>query len=506
MSKPRTVSSELPPGLVFQKGSPCLYALLTAPDGGPTKRVSTGIPYLTLTTDAERKAALERGTRLVNLIRDMAADAEYRPVVVALYNRKMRVHDVMTIGFRSGAGELLRHLDREEAQQHDIDLVPHVDGFAIHELCLHPNKKAEPVRDSSRAQQVSHVRRWLEWANERLRAGKDDSERPASLCDGALFNEYLTELRTQTRDAMRRLGKPVTRKTGVRAMRDAYGAMRQFHRYLVVYAKVTSVPDVTEGLPRPSYKSERPYWISRRDVLRLIHELVELGHSDAAVYCAILHGTALDTTDVARLTASQIERSADLWLVYSTSDKAERRDRRTTIHRFVHPFICAHIDRRIAEAGPDALLFPGWANQVNARDPYSRAHNDARASLVRKKFAVFARYEPRDSRHSLAVAMAQQGNSVRMIAHQLGTSEELVSSTYAKWLVSRQELIEVQERMEQQHVPVGGDWDGVSAQMDGPRLPKSDASRNALGALRGAFGTRQRRTRRTTKGGLRLLP
>jgi site-specific recombinase XerD len=273
-----------------------------------------------------------------------------------------------------------------------------------------------------------------------------------------------------------------------------------------VYAKVTSVPDVTEGLPRPSYKSERPYWISRRDVLRLIHELVELGHSDAAVYCAILHGTALDTTDVARLTASQIERSADLWLVYSTSDKAERRDRRTTIHRFVHPFICAHIDRRIAEAGPDALLFPGWANQVNARDPYSRAHNDARASLVRKKFAVFARYEPRDSRHSLAVAMAQQGNSVRMIAHQLGTSEELVSSTYAKWLVSRQELIEVQERMEQQHVPVGGDWDGVSAQMDGPRLPKSDASRNALGALRGAFGTRQRRTRRTTKGGLRLLP
>jgi site-specific recombinase XerD len=505
MSKPRTVSIELPSGLLFQKGSGCLYALVAAPKGGPTRRVSTGIPYLTLTTDDERTKALERGTRLVNLIRDMAADDEYRPVVEALYARKMRVADIMSVGFRSGAGELKRQLASEEAQQNDIDLVPYVDAFAIHELCLHPNKKAEPVRHSSRAQQVSHVRRWLEWANQRLRNGKDDSKRPASLCDGAVFNEYLTELRTQTRNAMRRLGKQVTRRTGVRAMRDAYGAMRQFHRYLVVYARVTSVPDVTEGLPRPSYKSERPYWISRRNVFLLIHELIELGHAEAAVYCAVLHGTALDTTDVARLTASQIERSADLWMVYSTSDKAERRDRRAIIHRFVHPFIGAHIDRRIAEDGPDALLFPGWASQVNARDPYSRAHNDARESLVRKKFAVFARYEPRDSRHSLAVDMAQQGISARMIAHQLGTSVKLVDSTYAKWLVSRQELIDVQERMEQQSVPVGGDWERVSAQMDGPRPKKSGASRNALGAFRGAVSTRHRGTRRRTDCWLRLM-
>jgi site-specific recombinase XerD len=506
MSKPRTVSGELPPGLLFQKGSSCLYALLTAPNGGPTKRVSTGIPYLTLTTDAERKAALERGTRLVSLIRDMTADEEFRPIVVALYERRMRVDDIMSVGFRSGAGELKRELDRQVAEQSDIDLLPYVERFARHELCLHPNKKAEPVRASSRAQQVSHVRRWLDWANERLRCGEEGAERPASLCDGALFDEYLTALRQQTRDDMQRLGKKVTRKTGVRVMRDAYGAMRQFHRYLVVYAKVTDVCDVTAGLPRPSCKSERPYWISRHNVILLIHELIALGHADAAVYCALLHGTALDTTDVARLTASQIERDARLWLVYSTSDKTDTRERCVMVHRFVHEFIGPHIKRRVAEDGPDALLFPNWAKWVNARDPYARAHAAARASLVAKKLSAFAGYEPRDSRHSLAVDMAQHGISARMIGEQLGTSEAMVASVYAKWLVTTREWLNVQERMECQTGAAGSDWETVAVQMDVRKSRESDASSTTRSASREARGTRQRANRRDAhRGALALI-
>ena len=105
------------------------------------------------------------------------------------------------------------------------------------------------------------------------------------------------------------------------AVSDASGAAQQ--RHLHPRARV-AIRDV---------EAARPYWITRQNVFLLIHELIALGHADAAVYCAILHATALDTTDVACLTAAHIERNSTLWMAHSTSDKPDIRYRYIMMHR-----------------------------------------------------------------------------------------------------------------------------------------------------------------------------
>ncbi len=75
----------------------------------------------------------------------------------------------------------------------------------------------------------------------------------------------------------------------------------------------------------------------------------------------------------------------------------------------------------------------GWRN---TRDPYARQHAATVAELVAQGQTQFAGYEPRDSRHSVAVQMCQAGIPIQLVAEQLGSAVDTVTSTYAQWITT----------------------------------------------------------------------
>ena len=100
------------------------------------------------------------------------------------------------------------------------------------------------------------------------------------------------------------------------------------------------------------------------------------------------------------------------------------------MHRSIAPFL----EERIRANGPNAHLFPCVARRKSPRDAYARVQREAIELLVARGHEVFAGYEPRDSRHSVAIDMAQRGASAKDIAEQLGNTEAMVFDVYARWL------------------------------------------------------------------------
>lgn len=437
VAKPRSLSSDLPRGLVWQRGCKNLYVRVPAPGGGPSARMATGIPYDGL-NDEEREGALRIGGKLVALLDDLAVDAEYHVVLEAIRRRTITMNEVIGIGFRNGRYALLAMAKANEAASHDVDLLPLLARFGAYQECLHPGKGKEgrAVLGSTRDQQVSHVRRYLDWAMSE--AATDTAvavARPLSLLNGALFATYLEHLQHRTQRDAASAGITDTTHVGRRAKRDCYGALAQFCRFLSKVVQLDGVRDVTEGLPRPvADNNVRTRFLTRLEVTMLIDALFEVGGAWAAAYCGILHGSALDTTDVARMTASQFSRGGPSWRVDSSSRKAKRRQRRVQLYSWVHRYIAPFLDERIREDGPNARLFPSIADRKNSRDAYARVQREAIELLVARGHEVFAGYEPRDSRHSVAIDMALRGAFVQEIAQQLGNTEAMVFAVYARWL------------------------------------------------------------------------
>lgn len=449
VAKPRSLSSDLPRGLVWQRGCKNLYVRVPAPGGGPSARMATGIPYDGL-NDEEREGALRIGEKLVALLDDLAADAEYQVVLDAIRTRTITMKEVIGIGFRNGRYALLAMAKANEAAAHDVDLLPLLARFGAYQDCLHPGKGKEgrAVLPSTRDQQVSHVRRYLDWAM--AEAATDTaiaSARPLSLLNGATFAKYLEHLQQRTQRDAASAGITDTTHVGRRAKRDCYGALAQFCRFLSKVVQLDGVRDVTEGLPRPVAENVRTRFLTRLEVTMLIDAVFEVGGAWAAAYCGILHGSALDTTDVARMKASQFIRDGNSWRVDSSSRKAKRRSRRVPLYQWVHRYVAPFLEERLRKNGPNAHLFPSVARRKSPRDAYARVQREAIELLVARGHEVFAGYEPRDSRHSVAVDMAQRGASVKDIAEQLGNTEEMVLSVYARWLKQDDESARLERLM-----------------------------------------------------------
>jgi len=470
MSKPRTVSGELPRGLLFQKGSGSLYVIVPAPKrGDKVVRIPTGIPYQQLATDEERAASVARGSALVQLLTGMGAEPRYHDVLGAIRDRTISMRDVIAVGLTDGRHALKERVDARRAAERDIDLQPFIELFASYRFCLHPSsaKRGKAMRLSTRGQQVSHVRRYLSWAA--ISAGLSADERgarPMSLLKPVLFAPYPSVIADRTVEDCRKRGEVVDKSTGTRAARDAFGAMAQFRRFLAEHLQLADVPDVTNGLFRPSATNKRDLHITADEVQLLIDELLMAGEREAAVYCAIMHSTALETTDVATMCATQIERGASLWMVHSTSMKTDARHRRVPMYPGSYDFVGAYIDERITADGPSSRLFPAWAEWRNERDPYLRAHQKAASSLVAKGHLAFDGYQPRDSRHTLAVALAKAGVSARIIGLQLGTAESTITRVYAKWLQSAQEWQDTADRLGGSFIPNTAHWARIAARVN----------------------------------------
>jgi len=467
MSKPRSVSRELPKGLSLQQASQFLYVTVPSPDGDAAQRMSTGIPYVSLATDAQRADAVAHGHQLVQLLAHLRTTADCLDVSRAIRSREISLRVVIDVGLSKGPWALQELHGRTVAQRKYFDLRPHLEAF--HELsdCLHPNKRDQQIRRTTRGQQVSQIERFLKWAAAKKEiAGGVDAAWPCSLLGRAVFTEYLDVLERTTKEQLREEGRRCTDASGRRPRRDCIGAISQFCRYLSVYREMTSVTDITTGISRPGGKKPENRHLTHDLVLVFIDELIKLGHDAEAVHCAIIHATALDTGDVGRMTAAQIERTPNLWLVHSTSEKTHKRYRRVPMYRWAWRHVEPYLDARIADAGAAAPLFPMLANRRRSDDVYSRAHNEAIASLLTKGRTEFENYEPRQSRHTLAIQMAKRNISSRVIAEQLGTSVRLVETTYAKWLQSREEWCATVDHMEQD-VPIAPTaWRRVATAMD----------------------------------------
>ena len=125
-----------------------------------------------------------------------------------------------------------------------------------------------------------------------------------SLLKPAMFAPYLSVITERTVAECRGRGEAVDKDTGVRATRDAFGALSQFQRFLAEHVQLADVPDVTAGAYRPNTTKQRDLHITFAEVQILVAELLMSGKREAAVYSAIMHSTALDTTDVVTMDAT----------------------------------------------------------------------------------------------------------------------------------------------------------------------------------------------------------
>lgn len=448
MSKRRTVSGGLPDGVTRQPGSPFLYVYVRSPDGGPTKRFSTRIDCQGL-SKAELRAATKRASAAHRLVDGMCGHPAHADIARAVYSGTISMTQVLEVGATHGA-EGLRNLvqrtpDVPPAIRTAVDLIPHLEAFERHTIGMHLKRRGRPITAQHRRQTVAIIRRFLDWAAAQVAGGKaPTAARPLSLLAPDLVRRYLPRLEAQTKDAARASGKPVRATTGHRPVRDCMLALRQFVRFLQAERGVTEAIDPTEGKAPPANNAPRMQWLPLEDVRTLIAALP----APANVYCAILHATALDTSDVARLTADCVERRGDRWMVSASSKKTRTRRRRVPVHRWALPEIEPYLLQRIAVAGPRATLFPDWVRWRNARDPYARQHAATVAALVAEGHVQFAGYEPRDSRHSVAVQMCQAGIPIQLVAQQLGSAVDTVASTYAQWITTEEQWDAMLDRLE----------------------------------------------------------
>jgi integrase len=444
MSKPRTASHDLPEGVARQPGSRYLYVFVKSPDGGPTKRFSTKIDWTQL-TKAELKSTARRAGDLYRLIDGMLTHPAHRDIARAVYAGTLSIAQVFEIGLVSGAPGLRASLDAKAMDDADVDLVPHLEAFRTHTIGLHLKRRGRPISAHHRGQMVSAIRRYLDWAAADGAGKRVATERrPLSLLSPTLFQRYVAVLEARTKARVKATGKPVKNTTGHRPVRDCTLALRQFVRYLQTEREVPRAVDPTEGKAPPANNPPRMHWLPLDDVRMLMAVLP----APAGVYCAILHATALDTSDVARLTADCFDRRGDRWMVSSSSKKTRTRRRRVPVHRWAIPEIERYLLQRIAADGPRAQLFPDWARWRNARDPYARLHAATVAALVADGHTHFAGYEPRDSRHSVAVQMCQAGIPIQLVAQQLGSAVDTVASTYAQWVTTEEQWDAMLDRLE----------------------------------------------------------
>ena len=117
-------------------------------------------------------------------------------------------------------------------------------------------------------------------------------------------------------------------------------------------------------------------------------------------YCRILHGTGLDTSDVALLEVRDVDRAPRK--IRGPSGKTFNRKRSVLVLEWAWP----SVERRMARKRPTDRLF---AELPADRHAHSKAMKDARDHLVQQGQLQFQNYQARDSRHSVAVMMRTSG-------------------------------------------------------------------------------------------------
>lgn len=454
MTRRRSRSRDLPAGVVRVGRSPRLYVTLPAQGPHPATRLPT--PWTVDDPEGRTRAA-----EAADVLRMLRRRPQATEVFDALRRRAVSLEEVVRTQIASGLDAATDLLPEATSTPRAETLWDCVAAFAADTLSLHPNRRGQIISPRTRHNDAGHVRTLLQF----VAADRAVDVAEVTLADltQRRVDAYVTQLvsgivarresviptQAAARDTSgshgrpsadhavtrsKRTGRPVQQPAhaaGQTARRKHLLALRSFLKFVALRWELPRIDDPTTRVIVPAVRPPRQRFLLQHDCERLVATLAARGSEAAAVYCTILHCSALDSSDVARLRVSDIDPRA--WTIESSSQKTRNRDRTVTVLPWGRARIAAWCVAREQEDGPHAPLFAEWSAWRNARDPYARLHRAAVEALVKEGAVQFTDYQPRDSRHSVAVQMARAGVPLTLAAAQLGSSTKTVGAVYARW-------------------------------------------------------------------------
>lgn len=439
VSRPRATSKGLPDGVTRHKSSPNLYVAVPHPSGGPSKRISTGLRYLDTMTPTERRETAARAAEMHAFARSLARDVEKRDVLQLVLSGAVSLPAAYARFYRQGPGGLAALVEEQSIDERDLDVTPFASEFGTLTYGLHATRPRRAVTADHRKKTHAALCRFLDFCRTQAGVAQDEPLRLSQITRARL-RAYLGELLQRARHAPRAQIK----ESGLRPQRDCLLAVRQFYRWLREEKEIAWATDPSERMPIPSPKEGRMEYLERADVevLALAIRRHPAGGELGEAYWRILHATALDTSDVARLRVSDFRPAQRAFR--SSSAKSRGRDREAPV-LFDVEWIEAFVAGRAAVGGRDALLFGRWGTHARASTEFSRLLLAVTEALAASGEVRFANYQPRDARHTVAVHLARRGVALSIIARQLGTSERVVSERYAKYQPTTDEIERVRQ-------------------------------------------------------------
>jgi site-specific recombinase XerD len=441
----RVDSSHLPANVVRVPGAAGLYIRVPTTTG-IRRRIATGLPD---DRDGRRMA----GSALALLESLSQQPLERRRLLDALHDRRVSLfpsarrpgpalYDVLNRGGMLGADELLAAL---ETRATDVDLVPVLDSFRGNRDSLHPRKRGQMVTARVRENDAASVRAALDSMHAAAGGASADPVRLRSLVTPERVRAYLDGLLARERQK-----KPGIETAGRSARRKHHLALATFWRFATTVNGVTWPEDPTAAVVLTATPAGRILHLERWEC-ELLAATLDEEHAPHGDYSRVLHGTGLDTTDVARLTVRDVDRHDRR--LNSLSGKTFNRGRRPLVLDWAWPAV----ERRTKGKKPSDRLFPEIPPDRHA---HSKTSAEVCAALTADGHAQFRGYQPRDARHSVAVQMLAAGVPVTAVAEQLGHDPATLLRTYARWIPKASEvdtwrrlMQERDARMEGQHPP-----------------------------------------------------
>ena len=216
--------------------------------------------------------------------------------------------------------------------------------------------------------------------------------------------------------------------------RRYHAAWSSFFAYLLEIGVVEVNP--LRSIKAPRNNRARESWLALADMVRLVDAQPEPFRS----LSAFLHGAGVEVSAALRVRVSDVDANART--VRARGTKTHTRDRLVKVDEWAWGRVVA----ALAGKHPDALVWPiieGQEESPAALDKAEqRVYRALKLALKQPALRNLPKgYTVHDARHSYAVRHVKQGTAYRLIAHNLGHTDELqVIKVYGKFRLSDAEV------------------------------------------------------------------
>jgi integrase len=205
-------------------------------------------------------------------------------------------------------------------------------------------------------------------------------------------------------------------------------AVTGFARHLVRSGVLAGYP--LTGIEAPKKNAPRMRYVSEADDLRI----VQAASPKYRALFAFIKATGCDVSTAFRTLRRDVDLERGVAELRGTKT-ARRHVQEALIEAWALPYLRVPLTNAL----PNAPLWPPKTGKIGAHGRrFTEGYSVSGAGHHHKatcKALGIASYTLKDARHSVAVRMARQGYTPFEIAEQLGTSADLVASTYARFIV-----------------------------------------------------------------------